>query len=113
MSERTHEVTLVWSDGTERTLRVAEDETILDAALKAEIDLPNSCCQGWCTTCAGRLLSGKVDHPWAMRYYGQDAAAGYVLLCSAEPRSDCRILTHQKQAIRKHRAEEGLPAPGG
>jgi hypothetical protein len=36
-----------------------------------------------------------------------------VLLCSTFARSDCRILTHQKEQIREHRRALGLPAPRG
>ena len=94
-------------------MKVAEGQTILDAGLRAGIDLPNSCCQGWCLTCAAKLISGLVEHPHARRYYTTDAEAGYVLLCTAEPRSACTILTHQKQQMRDFRQAHGLPTPGG
>jgi ferredoxin len=71
------------------------------------------CLQGWCTTCAGKILEGRVDQSEAWRFYPQDAAAGFVLLCSAYARSDLRILTHEKEAMRAHRQAHGLPAPRG
>jgi ferredoxin len=94
-------------------VEAAEDEYLLDAAARAGLSLPFSCLQGWCTTCAGKVLEGRVDQSEALRVYPQDEAAGYVLLCSAYARSDLRILTQQKEQIRAHRRELGLPAPRG
>jgi len=107
-----HQVTFVSGD-REVSVAAAADEYLLDAAARAGLDLPYMCLQGWCTTCAGRLLYGAVDQSEARRLYPQDKAAGFVLLCSAYPRSDLRILTHQKAAIRAHRLAAGLPVPRG
>jgi ferredoxin len=108
----TYQVTFL---GGERPVRVAvrDDQYLLDAANEAGLDLPFMCLQGWCTTCAGRVLEGQVDQSEARRLYPQDEAAGFVLLCSAFPRSDLRILTHQREAMRAHRRAHGLPAPRG
>lgn len=100
-------------EGREVDLLVAEDETILDAATEAGLPLPAMCCQGWCISCAGRLLEGRVDHSLARRYYELDREAGYVLLCTARPRADCLILTHQKANMADWRALHSLPAPRG
>jgi ferredoxin len=97
----------------ETTVEVDESQYLLDAAADAGLALPYMCLQGWCTTCAGKILEGKVDQSEARRFYPQDAEAGYVLLCSAYPRSDLRIVTHQKEAMRDHRQQHGLPAPRG
>jgi ferredoxin len=97
----------------EATVPVAEDEYLLDGAIAAGLDLPYMCLQGWCTTCAGRIESGSVDQSEARRIYPDDKKAGFVLLCSAYPRSNLRIITHQKDAIRAHRQALGLPAPKG
>jgi ferredoxin len=71
------------------------------------------CLQGWCTTCAGRVLEGDVNQSEALRIYPQDEAAGFVLLCSAFPRSDLRIRTLQKEDLRALRRSLGLPTPRG
>jgi ferredoxin len=108
----TYRVTFITDEG-EVTIPVREDEYILEAAVAAGLDLPYMCLQGWCTTCAAKILEGKVDQSEARRVYPQDEAAGYVLICSAYPRSDLRILTHQKEQMRAHRRALGLPAPRG
>jgi ferredoxin len=108
----THRVTFV-TDEQEVTVEVEEEEYLLDAAARAGLQLPFSCLQGWCTTCAGKVLEGRVDQSEALRGFPQDEAAGYVLLCSAYARSDLRILTHQKEQLREYRRSLGLPAPRG
>jgi len=108
----TYQVTFV-TPGREVRTEVGEDEYLLDAGARAGLDLPYMCLQGWCTTCAGRILGGKVEQSEARRIYPQDEAAGFVLLCSAFPRSDLRILTHQKEELRALRSSLGLPTPRG
>ncbi|MEE9305489.1 MAG: 2Fe-2S iron-sulfur cluster-binding protein [bacterium] len=98
---------------TAATIEVAEDEYILDVAWQAGYDLPASCLLGWCVTCAGRLLSGEVDHTDSLRYYSADQEEGFILLCTAKPRAPLHILTHQKDACRAHRQRLGLPTPLG
>jgi ferredoxin len=107
-----HPVTFI-SGSREVRMEVGEDQYLLDAAVEAGMDLPYMCLQGWCTTCAGRLLEGRVDQSEARRLFPQDEAAGFVLLCSAYPRSALRILTHQKDEMRSHRTALGLPTPHG
>ncbi len=96
----------------EFTLEVEEQDFLWQAAGRAGIDLPSRCRIGWCLTCAGRLLApGDFDASAARRYYEADRAAGFILLCTARPRSPLRILTHQQDAMRAFRAAHGLPAP--
>ncbi len=106
-------VTFVTPSGEEVRTEAAENEYLLDAAAAAGLELPFMCLQGWCTTCAGRILEGRVDQSEARRLYPEDEAAGFVLLCSAYPRSPLRIRTHQKEEMRAHRRQLGLPAPRG
>jgi ferredoxin len=54
-----------------------------------------------------------VDQSEALRYYPQDEAAGFILLCSAYPRSPLRILINQKEPMRANRQAHGLPTPRG
>ena len=108
----TYKVTFITPDG-ETDVQVAADEYLLSAAVKAGLDLPFTCLQGWCITCAGRIQEGKANQSEAFRVFPEDEAAGYVLLCSAYPYSDLRIRTHQKMELRALRKAYGLPAPEG
>src|ERR1700745_3902602 len=103
-------VVLGLPDG-ERWLHCRADEFIWNAAAHNNISLPSICHQGRCLTCAGRLLSGQVDQSSARSLFPEDAEAGFVLLCTARPLSDLRVLTHQQWTMRAHRRELGLPAP--
>ena len=107
-----YQVTFI-TDGQERTVPVKDNAYLLDAGIEAGLDLPFSCLQGWCTTCAGKMLEGMVDQSEARRVFPADAEGGFVLLCSAYARSDLRVVTHQKEAMREFRRARGLPAPRG
>jgi ferredoxin len=76
-----------------------EDRTILDAAEEAGLaglELPYSCRQGMCGTCAGKLVSGEVKHVKESFMNADQYNAGYVILCSAYPRADCVIETDKQ-----------------
>jgi ferredoxin len=108
-----HTVRLLLPDDREVELEVAPDEAIWDAAQKAGHLLPYGCLQGWCLSCAGRVLEGDFD-PWdALRYYEIDKQERFILLCTAKPRSDMTIQTHQKIAMQQHRIHHKLPTPRG
>jgi CDP-4-dehydro-6-deoxyglucose reductase len=73
-----------------RTLRVAADQPVLQAALAAGLNLPHSCKSGHCSSCRARLVSGEIHYPNGrpLGLTAQEAASGLVLLCQARPRSD-------------------------
>ena len=76
-----------------RTLRVSGDEPVLEAALRAGLNLPHSCKSGHCSSCRALLKSGEIRYP-AGRPLGlteQEARAGNILLCQARPASDLTI----------------------
>lgn len=100
-------------DGSERTVDVNEGEHLLDAGLEAGLDLPYRCLQGWCLTCAARLVSGRVDQHDSRRYYDEDRDAGFVLPCTGRPESDVIIETHARDRMRRNRDKYHLPYPKG
>jgi ferredoxin len=96
-----------------RTIEVDRDRHIWDAAFAAGLALPALCHQGYCLTCAGRLVdgAGDVDQSDSEQYFPQDREAGFILLCTGKPRSPLKILTHQAKAMREFRKRRNLPAP--
>jgi ring-1,2-phenylacetyl-CoA epoxidase subunit PaaE len=75
-------------DGKRRDVPVAEEESILDAALRAGMDLPFACKGGMCSTCRAKLVEGEARmevnyslEPWELN-------AGFILTCQARPVSD-------------------------
>lgn len=80
-----HAVATVIADGVSTAVPMQAGETVLDAALRAGLDLPYSCRGGMCSTCRARVSEGEVRmdvnyglEPW-------ETAAGYVLTCQARP----------------------------
>lgn len=66
--------------------------TLLDAALLADIRLPNSCRNGTCRTCMCRLLEGQISYQIEWPGLSADEKKeGYILPCVAYPRSDVII----------------------
>lgn len=82
------------------TLDVAEDKSIYKAALDAGVQLPIGCDYGGCITCAAKLISGTVRQPGATALNKRQSQAGYVLLCVAQPKTDCVI----KEGVSSHDA---------
>jgi ferredoxin len=93
------------------TIDCDQGEFVWNAAARVGITLPSICHQGRCLTCAARLIAGEVDQSAAASYYPEDRQAGFVLLCTARPRSDLQVETHQADAMQRHRIAHGLPAP--
>lgn len=69
---------------------LASGQTILEAALAADLPYPYGCRGGNCGTCKTRLLEGQVDSDqYAPEALSEaEAAAGLILACRARPRSD-------------------------
>ena len=72
-------------------LEVAENQYILDAVEATGLRLPVGCRYGACITCAARLIEGEVDQSQGVALKPVQEAMGYVLLCIAYPRSDCKF----------------------
>ena len=70
-----------------------EDETILQAAFRAGVNLRYGCRHGGCGACRTQLLSGDVDYaPGAGTAITEfDRQAGIALLCTAYPREDLTL----------------------
>ncbi|MBW4630655.1 MAG: 2Fe-2S iron-sulfur cluster binding domain-containing protein [Iphinoe sp. HA4291-MV1] len=72
-------------------VEVAENQYILDAVEAVGLQLPVGCRYGACITCTARLVEGQVDQSRRVALKPAQESQGYVLLCVAYPRSDCRF----------------------
>lgn len=95
---QTHTVE-IQHQGKPYTLEVSEEQTILEAARQAGIELPSSCTAGVCTTCAAQILEGEVDQSDGMGVSTELQAEGYVLLCVAYPRSALKIESEKEEEV--------------
>lgn len=84
-------------DGSTRTFSMARDgETILDAAIKANIDAPYSCKAGVCSTCRCKVLEGEVEMEINHALEDYEVRAGYVLSCQAIPLTTKVVVTYDE-----------------
>lgn len=74
-------------DGEDCTVPIAAGQTLLQAALAAEVDAPNSCTEGHCGTCMARLRSGEVEMASTRALSKRNIERGYVLACQSRPAS--------------------------
>ena len=73
-------------DGRELIVEVSkQDDSILDAALRAGADLPYACKGGVCATCKCKVLEGEVEMAINYSLEPEELAKGYVLSCQARP----------------------------
>lgn len=72
-------------EGAEYEIEVSPSQTILEAALDLDIDLPYSCQAGLCTACRGKCLSGKVHLDEREGLSDAEIKQGYVLTCVGHP----------------------------
>ena len=82
-----HAVAVLTADGKRSEVPVAAGESVLDAALRAGLDLPYACKGGMCSTCRARVLDGAVTMAVNFSLEPWELAAGFVLTCQAQPTS--------------------------
>ncbi len=73
-----------------RTFEVRDHETVLAAALRQGVHLPDGCRNGSCGVCRAHLTSGQVRYPHGppLGLTAFERNAGDVLLCRAVPATD-------------------------
>ncbi len=78
---------------SEHAFSCEADETVLQAAMRADLMIPYGCRNGACGTCKGRILHGDVDfgahQPSTLTE--DEKRRGLALFCVARPRTDLVI----------------------
>jgi len=78
-----------------RRAEIAADETLLDAARAAGVELVTLCGgEGWCYGCVVQVLTGNLNPPTAAEREAlsdQELAAGFRLACQARPLRDIKL----------------------
>ena len=75
-------------DGEVHTMDWPRKQTLVDIMLAKGIDVPYSCQEGECGSCACTVLDGKVEMDNSEILDPEDIENGYVLGCQAHPVSD-------------------------
>ncbi|MFM7427507.1 MAG: 2Fe-2S iron-sulfur cluster-binding protein [Elainella sp.] len=104
--------------GTEHVIQVPDDRYILMSAESQGLELPFSCRNGACTSCAVRVLSGELSQPEAVGLSPKLRADGYALLCVSYACSNLEVETQDEDEVYelqfgryfgKGRVKAGLP----
>ena len=86
IEKRSEERVNIILDGRELIVEVSkQDDSILDAALRAGADLPYACKGGVCATCKCKVIEGEVEMAVNYSLEQEELDKGYVLSCQALP----------------------------
>ena len=98
--------------------QVPADRYVLMSAEAQGYELPFSCRNGACTTCAVRVLAGEIAQPEAVGLSPKLRAKGYALLCVSYACSNLEVETQDEDEVYelqfgrhfgKGRVRAGLP----
>lgn len=91
MSAKTNEekvvVTIIVDEET-HTINMSKNQSVLDAALKSDIDAPYSCQGGVCSTCIAKITEGEATMAQNQILTESEIAEGLILTCQAHPTTD-------------------------
>jgi ring-1,2-phenylacetyl-CoA epoxidase subunit PaaE len=87
----TTERVLIARAGHEHGVQVEPDQTILEAALAANVDMPFSCAMGGCGACRVHLDEGHVEMEEPNCLSRAEREQGYVLTCIGRPLGTAKI----------------------
>ena len=83
--------------GQERQFDASKEESLLTAGLSQGIPLPYGCQSGGCGACRAQLIKGEIAYPYEPPALSEaEKAAGYILLCQAEARSDLQLQVQER-----------------
>jgi CDP-4-dehydro-6-deoxyglucose reductase len=84
-----------------RSFDAAPNESLLDAAQSASLNLPHSCRGGNCGACKARLLRGEIHYPNGapLGLAAGEVAEGLILMCQARALTDLSLETFEMQPV--------------
>ena len=74
-----------------KTFEVSDRKPLLQELRAQGVDLPYGCEYGGCITCAAKLIEGEVDQRSQVALNNRQINNGYVTLCVAKAKTDCKI----------------------
>ncbi len=84
-----------------KLIHVEADETLLLAALRQNVEIPNICRVGGCGSCKCKLKDGRVQELTESAYLlsWEEIAEGYILACQSRLKSDIEVEMDESAAI--------------
>ncbi|HMU97424.1 MAG TPA: 2Fe-2S iron-sulfur cluster-binding protein [Chitinophagales bacterium] len=83
-------------DGREYNINVNDDETVLDAAIDADLDPPHACRVAACCSCKAKVMQGKVEMDDDEPLTEEEKEEGFVLTCQSHPITDDVIISYDE-----------------
>ncbi|MGH1352959.1 MAG: 2Fe-2S iron-sulfur cluster-binding protein [Methyloligellaceae bacterium] len=71
--------------GSVNTVKIGDNDTVLEAMIDANLNPPHSCMSGTCGTCKAKLVSGNVEMDSYLALTDEEMSSGYILCCQARP----------------------------
>jgi len=95
-----HRITIHWRQANRTlTFEVPEGDYILRSFEAQGEKLPFSCRNGCCTSCAVRILSGKLDQSEALGLSKEMRSKGYGLLCVSRAIGPVEVETQDEDEV--------------
>ncbi|MBI3524887.1 MAG: phenylacetate-CoA oxygenase/reductase subunit PaaK [Betaproteobacteria bacterium] len=80
-------------DGTRHSFVMQKNRNnLVDAALKAGLEIPYSCKSGVCSSCRAKVVQGEVDMDSNFALEDYEVARGFVLCCQSYPVTDKLVI---------------------
>ncbi len=83
-------------NGARHEVPVHAGETIVDAGLRAGLEMPYSCRGGMCCTCRAKVTQGEVVMDTNYSLEPWELEAGYVLTCQSHPTTPVVVLDYDE-----------------
>lgn len=83
-------------DGDEFQVEVKANESILEAALRMNIDAPYACQGGSCCTCRAKLMEGNVEMEVNYALLDKEVKEGFILTCQSYALTDHLVVDYDR-----------------
>lgn len=83
-------------DGNDYEITVNEGETILEAAINADLDPPYACRVAACCSCKAKLVEGKVEMDDDEPLTEEEIEEGFILTCQSHPKTERVVINYDE-----------------
>ena len=83
-------------DGNDYEITVNEGDTILEAAINANLDPPYACRVAACCSCKAKLIEGKVEMDDDEPLTEEEIEEGFILTCQSHPKSERCVVSYDE-----------------